>query len=78
MVLNISHSSSLFFWKTESSVTWPVDVTDITETWWDVSHNWNVGIDGINSLGKIGKGEGEHVLPSISATTCSPWSSAWE
>ena len=49
------------------------DVIGITETWWDDSHNWNVGIDGY----KTGRGEQQGVLLSTSLTTWSPWRSTW-
>ena len=53
------------------------DLIGITETQWDDSYDWSVGMEGYRLFRKDRQGDEEGVSPSISMTSWSAWSSTW-
>ena len=53
------------------------DLIGITETWWDGSYDWTVGMEGYRLFRTDRQGDKEEVSPSMSMTSWSAWRSAW-
>jgi len=51
------------------------DLIGITETWWDGSYDWSVGMEGFRLFRKDRQGKQGGVSPSMSMTIWSAWSS---